>query len=49
MKSHHEFLKRFNVLNEMFKIDPELNMISGYILGSKNYQMDWDETSAALG
>lgn len=49
MKSHHEYLKRFNVLNEIFKIDPELYMISGYILGSKSNAQDWEETSAALG
>jgi hypothetical protein len=42
-------LKKYNVLNEMFKIDGEECTISGFVLGSTNSTPDWEDTNAALG
>ena len=46
---HYDYLEGYNVLNEMFKIDGELATISGFILGSKDSNPDWEQTNAALG
>jgi beclin len=54
MTKHFDYLKKLNVLNDVFKIEieGEFGTISGFrlgTLGSKGNDVDADEINAALG